>query len=494
MAATSWCLILAGLSSARLLAAQLPGAEEAFRRGRFAEARAGYERVLSSDSLNQRALYQLAILDSWDGKLDRSLARFAKLRRLEPRDPDFMVAHARTLSWARRTRDALALYDSVLARTPGRADALAGRARVTAWSGDLDRAERYWRAGLALHPDDAELLVGLAQTLYWNDQPALAEGYVTRARRLVPGDSAAQGLERAVRAALRPDIATSVDGGGDTDHNDFIAQQATVTGWLAPALRGVVRAGWRRSTDLAGHGSSYGGAGILVAALGRRAELRAGAGVRRVSPDNAAARTPATAEVGLGVRPGRYVALSLSYSRAPFDETAELIRRGFMLDATELEVDIAPDPRWSFSGTAGSTWLSDGNRRLDAQGGVLVRVLSGLQVGPFGRVLAYRETPFRGYFAPNRFSVLEARIAYSWQRRGWGVRADGGLGSQQVSDTSAHQVAWHVGLALSRGWGPNGELALVGSITNSAGAASTTGTRTEAFRYRALGLRFRQGL
>src|SRR2546428_485337 len=78
--------------------------------------------------------------------------------------------------------------------------------------------------------------------------------------------------------------------------------------------------------------------------------------------------------------------------------------------------------------------------------------------------------------------------------RGWGLRADGGLGSQQVSDTSAHQVAWHVGLALSRGWGPNGELALVGSITNSAGAASTTGTRTEAFRYRALGLRFRQGL
>ena len=230
MAATSWCLILAGLSSARLLAAQLPGAEEAFRWGRFAEARAGYERVLGSDSLNQRALYQLAILDSWDGKLDRSLARFAKLRRLEPRDPDFMVAHARALSWARRTRDALALYDSVLARTPGRADALAGRARVTAWSGDLDRAERYWRAGLALHPDDAELLVGLAQTLYWNDQPALAEGYVTRARRLAPGDSAAQGLERAVRAALRPDIATSVDGAGDTDHNDFIAQQATVTG------------------------------------------------------------------------------------------------------------------------------------------------------------------------------------------------------------------------------------------------------------------------
>src|SRR2546430_6868514 len=180
MAAKSWCWIIAGLWRAGLLAAQLPAADEAFRRGRLAEARAGYERALASDSLNVRALYRLAILDGWDAKLDRSLARFTKLRRREPRDPDFMVAHARVLSWAGRTQQALALFDSVLARAPDRADALAGRARVVGWSGDLDRAERLWRAALSLHPDDAELLFGLAQTLYWNDQPALAEAYLDR--------------------------------------------------------------------------------------------------------------------------------------------------------------------------------------------------------------------------------------------------------------------------------------------------------------------------
>src|SRR2546422_4147697 len=109
MAAKSWCLIIAGLWRAGLLAAQLPGADEAFRRGRLGEARAGYERVLASDSLNVRALYRLAILDGWDAKLGRSLARFSKLRPLEPRDPDFMVAHARVLSWAGRTQQAMAL-------------------------------------------------------------------------------------------------------------------------------------------------------------------------------------------------------------------------------------------------------------------------------------------------------------------------------------------------------------------------------------------------
>src|SRR2546422_4500460 len=51
------------------LAAQLPAADEAFRKGDYAAARAGYERVLTTDSLNARALYRLAILDSWDGKL-----------------------------------------------------------------------------------------------------------------------------------------------------------------------------------------------------------------------------------------------------------------------------------------------------------------------------------------------------------------------------------------------------------------------------------------
>lgn len=490
-------LAVVGLTLARLLAAaQLPVADQAFRLGHYAEARAGYERVLASDSLNVRALYQLAVLDSWDGKLDRSLARFATLRRLEPQDGDFMVAQARVLSWTGRTRESLALYDSVVARSPGRADALAGRARLTAWSGDLDRAERLWREALALHPDDAEILIGLAQTLYWNDRPALARGYVARARQLVPGDTAARNLDRAVRAALRPDIRTSIDGAGDSEHNDFVTQQATVTGSLGPALRGMLRAEWRRATDQAGHAASYGGGGVLIAALGRRAELRAGVGVRRLDPESAPSRTPLTAELGVGWQPGRDAALSLSYSRAPFDETKVLIDSGFMLNAAELEFDLAPDPRWSISGTAGGTWLSDGNRRLDAQGGLLARVLPGLQVGPFGRVLAYRTTPtpFAGYFAPNRFWVLEARAVYSWQRRGWGLRTDGGLGSQQVSDTAAHQLAWHVGVTLSRGWGANNELALVASITNSAAATATTRAATPAFRYRTIGLRFTQGL
>src|SRR3989442_13702770 len=138
-----------------LLAAQLPQADEAFRRGEYAAARAGYERVLAADSLNQRALFRLAILDSWDGKLARSLQRFGRLRRLDPNDEDVRVAQAQVLAWGGHTQAPLILYDSVLARSPGRVDALAGRARVVAWRGDLERAEQPWRGGARRPPRPA---------------------------------------------------------------------------------------------------------------------------------------------------------------------------------------------------------------------------------------------------------------------------------------------------------------------------------------------------
>ena len=490
--------VLAVLAAAALvaprLAAQLPEADAAFKRGEYRAARAAYERVLVADSTNVRALHQLAVLESWDGKLGRSLDRLRRLRRLVPADQDIMVDQARVLAWAGQTRASEALYDSVLVRSPGRTDALAGRARAVAWRGDLDRAEHLWRDALALHPDDAELLIGLAQTLYWKGEPGLAEAYATRARGLAPGDRAALELVRAVRAALRPEVATSSDGAGDSDNNAFVALDGSYTASLGSDVRGTLAAGWRRATDPFRAGASYGARGYAVAALGRGVVLRAGAGVRRLEPDSGAATNPLTAELGLGMRPGRYAAASIGYSRGPFDETALLIRRGLMIDALDASVDVSPSPHWSLSGGGGGAWLSDGNRRYSGVLAVLARALPRLHLGPFARVLSYHANPGSGYFAPDRFTVLEARAICDWRRDRWGVRADGGAGSQQVSQGAAWQLEWHVGVSLSRGWGANNEIALVGALTNSAGATATSGTRTEGFRYRTLALRFRQGL
>src|SRR5947199_10120443 len=69
----SFSPVLALLAIPALLAAQLPQADEAFRRGDYAAARAGYERVLATDSRNEHAPFPPARPASLDGELARSL-------------------------------------------------------------------------------------------------------------------------------------------------------------------------------------------------------------------------------------------------------------------------------------------------------------------------------------------------------------------------------------------------------------------------------------
>ncbi len=478
---------------ARPLGAQMAQADSAFNRGDYKAARADYQRVLAADSNNVPALYRVAILDSWDGKLVRSLRRLARLRLLAPDDGDIMVSQAQVLAWAGRSRASEALYDSVLVRWPTRTDALAGRARSVAWGGNLDRAEKLWRDALAAHPDDPELLIGLAQTLYWKGEPALAEAYAARARSLAPEDRTALDLERSLRAALRPATSSSGNEGQDSDGDDFVTFQSAFTAPLSGNTQGTLEALWRHDTDPVRADGSYGFDSRVVLPLGAGAQLRAGLGVRRLASDSGPGTTPATGEFSIGIRPASYATVSLGYSRSPFDDTALLIERGFVIDAIDLGWDLAPSAHWDLSGGGGTAWISDGNQRYSAVVALLARVSSGLEFGPFARVLTYRNNLGDGYFAPNRFTVLEGRSTYTWRHAVWEVRTDAGAGSQQVFIGAPFQVEWHLGLTMARSWGANNELGLVGILTNSAAATSASGTRSEAYRYSSLALRYQQG-
>ena len=193
--------------------------------------------------------------------------------------------------------------------------------------------------------------------------------------------------------------------------------------------------------------------------------------------------------MGLGIRPAPFVSAGISYSRTAFDETVVLIDSAIAVNGLDLSLDLAPRSRVSFSGGGGVAWLSDGNRRTGGVAALLAGVGGGLQVGVYGRVLSYRTTHAGVYFAPDRFTTVEARAVYTWRRRQWGARGDGGFGTQQVLKSGKAQSEWHLGVSLSREWWNNGELVLGGAITNSA-ASSTTG----AFRYRSITLSVRQGL
>lgn len=482
--------------------AQVIRADSAFVAGDFARARTLYEQVLLTDSLNERALWRLALLDSWDNQLHRSLERFAKARRLDPANPDLMVAEAGVLSWAGRTGDAIILYDSALAQDTGRVDALAGRAQSVAWAGDLDRAEGLWRQALAAHPDDATLLVGLAQTLYWKGEPGLARVYVDRARAAAPGDAGARDLERILRAAVRPDVGASFNGAGDSDHENFYSQSLWISGPVTNQVRGTLTADWRHDTDEAppdtatgfkGHrgNASYGVSGLASMAVSAKIGVRMGLGVRRVTSDSGD-HTPITAQAGMSWQPASYAALALGYSRSVFDETAHLMERGLTLDHLEFSADLSPRPTVSISGGAGATWFSDGNRRLFGVLAALQGLGHGVSVGVFTRRMEYRTGGGGFYFAPDRFTVLEARAIYNLRRGAWGLRTDGGLGGQQINPvrgaTGPWQSEWRLSSVLSYGW-YGGEITLEGLYTNSAGS-NTVG----AFRYHSFTLGIHQGL
>ena len=473
------------------LAAQLPAADSAFARGDYRAARAAYEHVLASDSLNPRAMYRLAVLDSWDGKLAASLARFTVLRKQDPYDSDLMVAHARVLSWDEQYAAAITLYDSALAQDSRRADALAGRARTVAWRGDLDEAERLWRAALDQHPDDAEMLVGLAQTLYWKGRPELAESYVARARARAPEASDALELERQLRGVLRPETGGRVTWSEDTDDNVLWSLEARAGGPLGnPARRGTLTVDVGRATDPTGEGTTAGAIGSVTLPLGAAGTLRAGLGLEHLNPDVDSATTPLTAQLVATVRPDQWIRVGLGYSRAPLIETAVLIRRGFVLDALEAGADVLGS-HTTVSITAGAGFLSDGNRRLHAIASAAFELpgAASVTLGPFARVLSWRETPGTGYFAPDLYTVLELRGAWTWQRHRWSVRLDAGAGGQQAAQGATWQSVWHATGVIAREWSAVNEIALTGGWTTAA-ATSATG----AYGYGTMGLRARVGL
>jgi len=489
----AWLLGLA-LLLPRPAAAQLPEAEDAFTRGDFRTARVLYDSALALDSLNPRALFRLATLDSWEGKLRRSLARFAVLRRLEPNQPDEMIAHARVLSWGGQLKWAAALYDSVHAIDSTRTDAIAGQARMVAWQGDLNRAERMWRDALARYPDDPEILVGLGQTLEWQGEPDLAELYVARARQLVPSDREANDLLSQVRAERRPLLRITSDAANDIEHNSFVAFAGSVTALLRPSLQGALRTTWRANSDPGATSHSSGADAWLVRSFLPRVTARAGAGVRVLTPDTGASKSFATVQLGVAVHPRNFLSIVLSYNRYPFDETQLLVDKGYVWNEADLDIDASPTANLDFSGGWNEAWLSDGNRRRIVNVAAMVGVVHGLRLGVYGRSLGYRETPFpsRGYFSPDQFLLGEARVVYLLRTPGWWMRTIVGLGAQQVGTGNPTQAEWHGDASVGHSWRSVDEVSLVATYTNSAQASTATATSVR-YRYWSAGLRYQIG-
>jgi len=207
--------------------------------------------------------------DGWDGKLSRSLQRLARARRLRAQRRRYHGLAGSgagvdgTAGGPPRRSTTRCWRDRPIGPTRSRA------ARAS-WPGEATWTARSSCGARALerYPDAAELLIGSPKPLL---ERAARVGRDVRGPRPHRGsrDRAVRDLERVVRAALRPEIATNVDGANDSDNNDFVSQEGTVAGSLGDDLRGTLRVGWRRANRPAAPGTSYGGGGSVIAALGK---------------------------------------------------------------------------------------------------------------------------------------------------------------------------------------------------------------------------------
>jgi tetratricopeptide (TPR) repeat protein len=502
-------------------AAQVAAGDSAWDAGRYAEARAAYEKALAQDSNSVRANYRLAVLLSWDAKHDSALVLLRRARAVEPDDPDLRFTEAQILSWQGRYPEAVLRYDSLLAEHPDRRDAAlgraqvlawqdrfesadsgyaalvtrdptdlaarAGQARVAAWRGDFPHAIERYQAILAQDPANAEALIGLAQVYHWQSRNRSARPLVEWVLARDSLNIEALRLRDQVVAGLRPQLEGDLGWSHDSDHNTNWWQTLSISKELRDALRGFLAVGLLEGNDPSRHGLRTQLEAGAYYGLGR-GDLTAAAGLRLLSPSGGPDRTVGTFRLGGSYPVSLSTTLGLGYSHFPFDESAQLIATGPIADALDANVESRLPGRVSLSGAAGLAWLSDGNQRRSASLGMFKQLKHQVTVGGFGRILGY---DFRGtgYFSPDRFLLLEARGTYLYTRGRWSARASAGLGLQQVAKGGDIQGAGHLEGRVTRSWSVLNEVGVFAGLTNSA-ASSTTG----AFGYQTAGLFLRVGI
>jgi tetratricopeptide (TPR) repeat protein len=450
------------------LPAQTQLADSLWAAGNYRGAKVEYTLVLHQDPGSVRALYRLAILSAWDGRLDSALALLRDAREVLPSDPDVRVWEAKVIQWQGYYRDALARYDSVIVEYPERLDARLGRAQTLAWWGRTPQADREYRALAEAHPNDAEAQIAFAQLLLWQQQLREADRYVARALRVAPEDRTGRDLRAQISALRRPRVELTVGASHDSDNNNAWWQTLGTTLVPGPGIRAFAtaeayqasdasRSGNRVSAEVGGNWN-HGNLGVVAAV-----------GVRRLTSDFSGDRSLGTVRMGVSYRLNPGAGLGVGYAHYSFDETALLLGSGLDVDEYSAEGDVDFRPGLSLGMGVGTAGFSDGNHRPSLVVALTQKIGSRLSLALFGRGLWY---DFRGigYFSPDRFLIGEIRAKYTRAFRPWEARLSGGVGLQDIGVGGQNAVdgKWHVEARLARRWSTINEIALSGGYSNSA--------------------------
>lgn len=175
-----------------LLAASAAGAADDMalglklkRAGTLPGAEAAFARAVAAHPKDVDALSQLATVQGWLGRYDRSAATWERALRLAPGCVECRTGLARVLFWKGSHAKALAQVDLALSRNNDDADALILRGDIEAAMGRFEDARRAYTRAKALAPDNQDLDKKLANAVappLWRVDAGLVSDHYSRIR------------------------------------------------------------------------------------------------------------------------------------------------------------------------------------------------------------------------------------------------------------------------------------------------------------------------
>jgi tetratricopeptide (TPR) repeat protein len=473
--------------SASAIQAQSETGDSLWAEGKLPAARAAYERALHDNPGSVRALYRLAILVSYDNRLDSALALLRDAREVEPADADVRLHEATVLTWAARYEEALIRFDSLITERPEWRDPRFGKAQALAWSGREGEADRQFQALIAADSNDTETLVALARLRMWQGRTRDADFYNTRALKVAPQNSRARELQDQVRALRRPRLEVGLGVSHDSDDNTAWWQTVRTSFLAGPGLRAFAGAGAYEASDPSQDGTRISGEAGVTWDFGLLS-LTGALGARKLASDLGRDRTLPTVQLAASYRTTPTTNVGAGFAHYSLDETAFLIGGDRDIDELSVDGDLEFRPNLVLGVSASRAFISDDNSRSSTVGNLSWRFPPRFTVGLYTRGMWY-EFKGNGYFSPDEFLLGEVRGSYTHGIRRWEAKVSGGLGLQKSGSFGSTDAEWHVEARLARRWSVINEVALSGGITNSL-ISSATG----AYHFYTAALTVRLGL
>jgi len=468
--------------------------------GHYVAAIAIYDSLIANKQRTRDASLDRAQTLAWAGRLADAITAYRAWLRDHSPDREASIAYARALAWNGQLDEAEDMYTQ-LAKT-GNAAARKGLARVIGWRGELDRSERTWRQVLETDPNDPEALTGLAQVLTWQGRQTDAETALQLALRANPSYGDARTLLRWVQADLRPSVTITGLSINDSDQNRStgVAVDYTARAWWNGAIGGRYT---ERSANFAAIDSRADAVNLFARWQPGSSSwhIRAEGGATRQSfiffliP--APPRTIGGGSLRVSGNVARALTVGISGARAPFDETALLIAHGVVSSDIAGEAAIALPVRFTLPGAASRARLTGGtsDNARNAYSSTLRWSHSrkwSLAVG--GRQFGYDTTSTDGYFAPRRYTLVEAGgRGHVGGNLGWNADADVGIGHQSIElfgSGPGSRVAERAALSLGYRLDPAREVSASSGSANVAAAGQSTGSE---YKWYTFSLRARLG-